>query len=124
MNHPSHSDLIILLDSKTGVLKSVLLDKGYLSNIRTAIAGAIASKYLSNPDTETVGVIGAGIQAKLQLQALMLVRKPKQAYVWGRDFNKVNQFIEDMKNTIKIKSCLTAEELVMCSNLIITITPK
>ena len=53
---PSSNGLMILLDSKTGILKSVLLDKGYLTDVRTAIAGAIASKYLSNPEIETVGM--------------------------------------------------------------------
>ena len=54
---PTTSGMMILLDSKTGILKSVLLDKGYLTDIRTAIAGAIASKYLSNEDVSSVGVI-------------------------------------------------------------------
>ena len=121
---PSSNGLMLLLDSETGVLKSVLLDKGYLTDIRTAIAGAIAAKYLSNPEIESVGVIGAGIQAKLQLQALMLVRSPKKIKVWGRDSLKVKKFIEEMKNTLNIESCLTTEELVTSSDLVITATPS
>ena len=121
---PSSNGLMLLLDSETGILKSVLLDKGYLTDIRTAIAGAITAKYLSNPEIESVGVIGAGIQAKLQLQALMLVRSPKKIKVWGRDSLKVNKFIEEMKNTLNIESCLTTEELVTSSDLIITATPS
>ena len=121
---PSSNGLMILLDSQTGVLKSVLLDKGYLTDIRTAIAGAIASKYLSNQDIETAGIMGAGIQAKLQLQALLLVRKPKKIIVWGRDGNKVNKFINNFKNILNIESCLSAEQLVTKSNLIITTTPS
>ena len=78
---PTTSGMMILLDTKTGVLKSILLDKGYLTDVRTAIAGAIAAKHLSNKDISTVGIIGAGMQAKLQLQALMLVRQPVTAYV-------------------------------------------
>ena len=121
---PSSNGLMILLDSKTGVLKSVLLDKGYLTDMRTAIAGAIASKYLSNPDIETAGIIGAGIQAKLQLQALMLVRNPKKIKIWGRDSLKVKKFIEEFDNILNIESCLSAEELVTNSDLIITTTPS
>jgi ornithine cyclodeaminase len=121
---PSSNGLMILLDSKTGVLKSVLLDKGYLTDVRTAIAGSIASKYLSNPDVETAGIIGAGIQAKLQLEALMLVRSPKRIKVWGRDHLKVKKFIESFNNTLNIESCLSAEELVTTSDLIITTTPS
>jgi len=121
---PSSNGLMILLDSKTGVLKSVLLDKGYLTDLRTAIAGAIASKYLSNPNIETAGIMGAGIQAKLQLQALMLVRNPKKIKIWGRDLLKVKKFIEEFDNILNIESCLSDEELVTSSDLIITTTPS
>ena len=121
---PSSNGLMILLDSKTGVLKSVLLDKGYLTDVRTAIAGAIASKYLSNPNIETAGIMGAGIQAKLQLKALMLVRNPKKIKIWGRDSLRVKKFIEEFDNILNIESCLSAEELVTNSDLIITTTPS
>ena len=121
---PSSNGLMILLDSKTGVLKSVLLDKGYLTDMRTAIAGAIASKYLSNPDIETAGIIGAGIQARLQLQALMLVRNPKKIKIWGRDMVKVKKFIEEFDNILNIEFCLSVEDLVTNSDLIITTTPS
>ena len=121
---PSSNGLMILLDSETGVLKSILLDKGYLTDIRTAIAGAIASKHLSNPDIETVGIIGAGIQAKLQLQALMLVRSPKKIKVWARDYIKVKKFIKGFNNILNIESCLSVEDLVTTSDLIITTTPS
>lgn len=121
---PSSNGMMILLDSKTGILKSVLLDKGYLTDVRTAIAGSIASKYLSNPDIETAGMIGAGIQAKLQLKALMLVRSPQKIKVWGRNPLKVKKFIEEFNNTLNIESCSSAEELVTTSDLIITTTPS
>ena len=88
---PSSNGLMILLDSKTGMLKSVLLDKGYLTDVRTAIAGAIAAKHLSNPESSNVGIIGAGIQAKMQLEALLLVRNIKTAYIWSIDSKKTNK---------------------------------
>ena len=121
---PSSNGLMILLDSKTGVLRSILLDKGYLTDLRTAIAGAIASKYLSNPDIETAGIVGAGIQAKLQLQALMLVRSPKKIKVWSRDPIKVKKFIQIFNKVLNIESCSTIEELVTRSDLVITTTPS
>ena len=58
---PSSNGLMILLDSQTGVIKSVLLDKGYLTDVRTAIAGAIAAKYLSKLGVDAIKVgIGPG----------------------------------------------------------------
>ena len=99
---PSSNGLMILLDSQTGVIKSVLLDKGYLTDVRTAIAGAIASKYLSNPESSTVAIIGTGIQARMQLEALTLVRDIKNVNVWSRDIKKINAYIEDVSKNINL----------------------
>ena len=49
---------MILFDSKTGIIKAVLLDEGFLTDIRTAIAGAIASKYLANLEIEYLKLVG------------------------------------------------------------------
>ena len=123
---PSSNGLMILLDSKTGMLKSVLLDKGYLTDVRTAIAGAIAAKHLSNPESSNVGIIGAGIQAKMQLEALLLVRNIKTAYIWSRDSKKTNTFVKNMKDKINIKiiACESPEQTVNLSEILITCTPS
>ena len=123
---PSSNGLMILLDSKTGMLKSVLLDKGYLTDVRTAIAGAIAAKHLSNPESSNVGIIGAGIQAKMQLEALLLVRNIKTAYIWSRDSKKTNKFVQNIKDKINIKiiACESPEQTVNLSEILITCTPS
>ena len=123
---PSSNGLMILLDSKTGVIKSVLLDKGYLTDVRTAIAGAIAAKYLSNPESSIVGIIGAGIQAKMQLESIMLVRKITKAYVWSRNIEKKQTFVENIKTKlgIDINACETPQEILSLSEIVITTTPS
>ena len=122
----SSNGLMILLDSQTGVLKSVLLDKGYLTDVRTAIAGAIAAKHLSNKEASNAGIIGAGIQAKMQLEALLLVRKIKSANLWSRDSEKSKIFAEHLKKTININInlCETPHEVVNLSEIVITTTPS
>ena len=123
---PSSNGLMILLDSQTGVLKSVLLDKGYLTDVRTAIAGAIAAKHLSNREASNAGIIGAGIQAKMQLEALLLVRKIKSVNLWSRDSEKTKIFAENLKKTININInlCETPHEVVNLSEIVITTTPS
>ena len=122
---PSSNGLMILLDSKTGMLKSVLLDKGYLTDVRTAIAGAIAAKHLSNPDATKAGIIGAGIQAKLQLEALTLVRNIDTAFIWARNSEKVNQLINEVsKLNINFQICSSTEEVVKHSEIVVTTTPS
>ena len=123
---PSSNGLMILFDSKTGALKAVLLDQGYLTDIRTAIAGAIASKHLANLEVSNVGIIGVGMQAQLQLQALMLVRKPTNAFIWGRNKGKTSIYIDAMKNKLNINfhQCLNIEKLCEKCEIIITTTPS
>src|SRR3546814_14946564 len=66
--------MMMLLSARTGLLESLLLDNGYLTSIRTAAAGAVAARWLARPNAGRVAIIGAGAQARLQLQALSLVR--------------------------------------------------
>ncbi len=122
---PSSNGLMVLIDSQTGVIKSVLLDEGYLTDLRTAIAGAIATKYLSNIHSNSVGIIGAGIQAKLQLKAIMLVRKIKKITIWARDISKANHFISTLHDlNLEITSSNSCEELANNSEIIVTTTPS
>ena len=122
---PSSNGLMILLDSQTGVLKTVLLDKGFLTDIRTAIAGAISAKYLSNTASTKAGIIGAGIQAKLQLESLLLVRKIDTAYIWARDTEKANKFCEELKHlNINLEVCNLIEDVVKKSDIVVTTTPS
>ena len=123
---PSSNGLMILLDSQTGVIKSVLLDKGYLTDVRTAIAGAIASKYLSNPESSTVAIIGTGIQARMQLEALTLVRDIKNVNVWSRDIKKTHAYIEDVSKNTNLNFIVfdNTKEVVKNADILITTTPS
>ena len=122
---PSSNGLMVLLDSETGVIKSVLLDEGYLTDTRTAIAGAIAAKYLSNQDASNLGIIGAGIQARLQLKAILLVRKINKINLWARDKVKVDEFIDSLKDLkIDINISESCKDLASSSDIIITTTPS
>ena len=122
---PSSNGLMVLLDSETGVIKSVLLDEGYLTDTRTAIAGAIAAKYLSNEDASNLGIIGAGIQARLQLKAILLVRKINKINLWARDKVKVDEFIDSLKDlNIDINISDSCKDLASSSDIIVTTTPS
>ena len=122
---PSSNGLMVLLDSETGVIKSVLLDEGYLTDTRTAIAGAIAAKYLSNQDASNLGIIGAGIQARLQLKAILLVRKINKINLWARDKVKVDEFKDSLKDlNIDINISDSCKDLASSSDIIVTTTPS
>lgn len=123
---PSLNGLMILFDSDTGVVKSVLLDNGYLTDVRTAAAGAVAARHLAPESPDTVGIIGAGTQAELQLEALALVRRFKQVLIWSRDLDKAAAFASRIqaKLEIPVKAVESAETCVRNSEIIITTTPS
>src|SRR5699024_12765398 len=66
--------LMLLINAMNGQVDAILQDNGYLTDLRTAAAGGIAADYMANETLHTVGVIGAGTQARLQLKALQQVR--------------------------------------------------
>ena len=85
---PSTSGLMVLFSARIGMLEALLLDNGYLTDVRTAAAGAVAARHLSRADASTACILGAGAQGKLQLKALCLVRAITSATIWARDPDK------------------------------------
>lgn len=81
---PSLGGLMMVLDSETGVPKAALFDNGFLTDLRTGLAGAVAARHLARPGATTAGILGAGAQARAQLEALRLVRSVDRALVWAR----------------------------------------
>ncbi|MGQ9518320.1 MAG: cyclodeaminase [Anaerolineae bacterium] len=124
---PSGSGLMLLFHSETGFPQAVLLDNGYLTHVRTGAAGAIAAKYLARPDIHTVGIIGAGRQARFQLLALQQVRSFQRVLVYARSPEHVQAYIADMRpalGSIPIEPAPDAETLVRQSDLVVTTTPS
>lgn len=125
VNLPSSNGIMLLFSQKTGILKCILLDEGYLTDVRTAIAGAIVAKYLAPRHIERIGLIGAGVQARLQLQYLAPITSCKQVLVWGRSKDKIDQFIKDMARAgFAVAAATDTGEIAAKCNLIITATPS
>ncbi len=81
---PSVNGLMVYLSAKTGLVEALLLDNGYLTDVRTAAAGAVAAKHLARENASVAAILGAGAQGRLQLQALTLVRPITEARIWTR----------------------------------------
>lgn len=122
---PSVNGLMIYFRADTGLIDTLLLDNGYLTNIRTAAAGAVAAKYLSRPDSETAAVLGAGAQGHLQLEALTLVRPIKQARMWTRNFDETKKAAAEMSDKlgIPVQAAANVAGAVDGADIIVTATP-
>jgi len=85
---PVGDGLMLLFRQDTGQLARVLLDEGHLTDERTAAAGALASKTLAPPDVRRIGILGTGVQARLQASHHARVFPNAEFLVWGRDADK------------------------------------
>jgi len=123
---PSVNGMIVLLSSRTGLVEALLLDNGYLTDVRTAAAGAVAAKHLSRPESSVAAIFGAGVQARLQLEALTLVRPIRQAIIWARDIDKAQQAARELteKLGISVSAAHDPEKAVRNADIIVTTTPS
>ncbi|WP_311029921.1 ectoine utilization protein EutC [Mesorhizobium koreense] len=123
---PSVNGLMMLLSARTGLLEAALLDNGYLTDVRTAAAGAVAAKHLSREDSETAAIFGAGVQARLQLEALRLVRPIRRARIWARDAVKAEATAADLEKRlgIEVRASADPEKTARGADIIVTTTPS
>jgi ornithine cyclodeaminase len=122
---PTGNGLMLLFSQKTGELECLLLDEGYLTNLRTAAAGAVAAKYLAPRKVRTAGILGAGVQGRMQLEHLRKVRDFEEALVWGLSEEELAAYCRDMEPLgFRIRTTLEAADVAAASNLIVTCTPS
>ncbi|WMT87559.1 ectoine utilization protein EutC [Pelagibacterium sp. 26DY04] len=122
---PSTNGLMVVLSARTGLVEALLLDNGYLTDVRTAAAGAVAARHLAREDAQSVAIIGAGMQARMQLEALTLVRDINSARIWARDAEKAQAFARRASSElgIDVTAAETAEAAVRGADIVVTTTP-
>jgi ornithine cyclodeaminase len=122
----SLSGMMLLLSAQTGRPEALHLDNGYLTDLRTAAAGAVAARHLAREDARVAGVLGAGVQARLQLEALTLARPIARALVWARDGAKADAYADAMSRRLglDVLPVDSIERLVLESDVVVTTTPS
>lgn len=121
----SSNGLMMLFSQKTGQPVCILFDEGYLTEIRTAIAGSIAAKYLAPKDITAIGIIGTGIQARLQAQYLKDVTPCRKIIVWGRNPKNMASYKQDMQgHGFEVITTNSIQDVSQQANLIVTTTPS
>ncbi|MET4633511.1 ectoine utilization protein EutC [Kaistia defluvii] len=123
---PSVNGMMVLLSARTGLVEALLLDNGYLTDIRTAAAGAVAAKYLARADARVATIFGAGVQAGLQLEALALVRPIAEARIWARDGAKAEVLAGRLSDKlgIRVRAETDVARAVAGSDILVTTTPS
>ncbi len=123
---PTGNGMMLVFEARTGRLQGLLLDNGYITEVRTGAAGAVAARYLAKERVRKVGMIGAGSQARYQLRALMRVRRPEEVWVWSLDEDFVAPYIQEMSAAFPLRfhKAASPEEAVDRADLVITVTPS
>src|SRR5205807_10141693 len=117
--------LMLVSSAVDGRLLGVLVDNGYLTELRTGAAGAIAADLLAREDAETAAIIGAGNQARYQLDALLKVRAVQRVHVASRSAERAEAFVTHIENAYGLQAQLfdSVEHAVHDADIVITTTP-
>ncbi|MDQ7801836.1 MAG: ornithine cyclodeaminase family protein [Armatimonadota bacterium] len=114
---------VVLLYDERGRLVA-LLQADTLGQRRTGAATGLATRYLAREDARTVAVIGAGWQARTQLEAVCAVRPVERAWVFSRTAERRERFAQEMSQHLglPVLPASSAEEAVRAADVVCTIT--
>lgn len=122
---PTSDGLILLFSQRDGTLASILLDECYLTDVRTAVAGKIVAKYMAPSKIDCIGVFGAGVQGRMQVEYLKPVVDCSDIIVWGRTQDHLDIYKRNMEKLgYTVQTTLDAGEVTEKCRLIITATPS
>ena len=120
----NHQSSTLLFDPETG-RASALVSANYLTGVRTGAASAIATKYLSRPDSTVLGIIGTGVQSVYQLRATLAVRPISKVYAWDPSPENLAAFGRTVADLGLAYAPQTDREVVAANvDILITVTPS
>jgi ornithine cyclodeaminase len=122
---PVSSGLVLVFDARSGFPLALFHDNAYLTELRTAAAGALAVRHLAPETVEKMAVIGTGSQARYQLRAICGVRRPERVLAWSRDPEHRKQYAREMTEalSIPVEPAESIENALDAASLVVTVTP-
>ena len=121
---PSGSGLMAVFDASTGLPVALLLDNGFLTDIRTGAAGAVAAEALAPSSVRTVGILGSGLQARHQVRCLRCVRTFARLVAWSPDRPRLDAYVREMRDEgVDARAAATPEAVCREADVLITATP-
>ncbi len=123
---PTGSGLMMLFDATTGMPAALLLDNGYLTDVRTGAAGAVAAEVLARARIRTVGVIGSGVQARQQARCLHHVRPFERLIAWSIDGGGLAGYVDEIRASLRVDAVAAdgPETVAREADVLVTCTPS
>ena len=119
----NHRSAVILLDPETGIIRA-LVCTSYLNGLRTAAANGLAVRALARQDAKTLGIIGAGHQARFEALAVCAERRIEAIRIWSRAAANAERLARELAGEIGIPVCSAAIDTVCGSDIVVTVTPS
>ncbi|MEX2534609.1 MAG: ornithine cyclodeaminase family protein [Trueperaceae bacterium] len=120
----AHQSTIVLFDPETG-RPEALLRANYITEARTGAAGAVAASALANPDASTVAVVGAGRQARVQIECLAKRFSLAEVFIFARRPEAAQQIEAEFNGApFRVRVAKTPEEAISGADIIVTTTPS
>lgn len=115
--------VVPLFRAETGEM-AALIEADYLGQMRTGAASGVAAKVMARPDARTVAIVGTGLQARTQLEAVAHARKLERIRAFGRDVPRREKFAKEMTERLGLPviAAPSAEEAVRGADIVITST--
>jgi ornithine cyclodeaminase len=118
---PVGNGMMLLSSATTGEPVVFLADGGFLTDLRTAAVAAVTARALGRHD-RTLGIIGTGIQARLQVELHAQVLPLERIVVWGRNPAHVEAFRRDFERLAEVSVAAIPAEVAFESRLMVTCT--
>jgi alanine dehydrogenase len=115
--------LITLFSAESGDLLA-LIEADFIGQMRTGAASGVATRLLAREDARTAGIVGTGLQARTQLQAVAQVRRMTGVRAFSRSAEKREKFAKEMTEALKIpvSAVESAEAAVRDADIVVTST--
>ncbi|MDR1439447.1 MAG: ornithine cyclodeaminase family protein [Clostridiales bacterium] len=122
---PSHQGQVLVFETEGGALKAIVGGET-ITGVRTAAVSAVATDRLANRDSRILGMIGAGLQARKHVEALLLVRGIELVNVWDISHERAAVFADEMsrRHNVRVEARATAEGAAAGADIICTVTPS
>lgn len=123
---PTNAGLVLVFDARTGFPAAILFDNGYLTDLRTGAAGAVAASLLAREQVRKVAVLGGGVQARRQLELLQAVRSPELVEVWARRPEQAEEYADEMAEWLglEVRVATDRRSAVDGAMIVVTTTPS
>lgn len=120
---PTGNGLLLVLSATTGEVVAILQDEMRLTDIRTGLGGAIASRLLARKDARRILVVGTGPQARQQIEAHhALLPGPVRFEIWGRQEERVDSLVSSLNSSCDIRAAADLETAVGEADILVTAT--